>query len=68
LDVVFLDEFGSEGSAAEGLEVLASVDEIKIKGTILNSCVPSIGKCRAIYDYDANLFDELTIRIGQYFI
>lgn len=26
---------------------------------------PSIGKCRAIYDYEANLFDELSIRVGE---
>jgi len=26
---------------------------------------PSIGRCRVIYDYDANMFDELTIRSGE---
>ena len=27
--------------------------------------VPSIGQCRALYDYTANMYDELTIRTGQ---
>jgi len=54
----FLDEFSSEGS--ENIEVF---DE-ESKATNLIS-VPSIGRCRVIYDYDANMFDELTIRTGK---
>lgn len=27
--------------------------------------VPSIGQCRALYDYTANMYDELTIRVGD---
>jgi len=38
---------------------------VAINNRQLLSDAPSIGKCRAIYDYDANLFDELTIRIGK---
>ena len=26
---------------------------------------PSVGQCRVIYDYDANMYDELTIRVGD---
>ena len=26
---------------------------------------PSVGQCRVIYDYDANMYDELTIRAGD---
>ena len=27
--------------------------------------VPSIGQCKALYDYTANMYDELTIRVGD---
>ena len=27
--------------------------------------VPSIGQCRALYDYTANMYDELTICVGD---
>ena len=28
--------------------------------------VEAMGRCKALYDYDANMYDELTIRTGEY--
>ena len=30
-----------------------------------SKAVPSIGQCRALYDFTANMYDELTIRQGD---
>ena len=56
----YTDEFSSEGSE-HNIEVFNE----DIKAVNLHA-VPSIGRCRAIYDYDANMFDELTIRTGMW--
>ncbi|CAG7820170.1 unnamed protein product [Allacma fusca] len=48
------DEFSSEAGSSDNVY---EHDEDKD--------VPSIGKCRVLYDYDKNLFDELTIRTGD---
>ena len=39
------------------------VQEIYVQENV--QAVPSIGQCKAIFDYMANMYDELTIRIGD---
>lgn len=38
------------------------VDEIYIQE---KRAVPSLGQCRVIYDYVANMYDELNIKVGD---
>ena len=49
------DEFSSEAGSSDNVYDVHDDDKD----------VPSIGKCRVVYDYDKNLFDELTIRQGK---
>jgi hypothetical protein len=54
------DEFSSEESEHTE-EVFDETEDAK--ADLINA--PSIGRCRVIYDYDSNMFDELTIRCGE---
>lgn len=61
--MTYLDEFSSQDSGCDhNTDSCGEESSTKAAPNIISS--PSIGRCRAIYDYDANLFDELTIRTG----
>ncbi len=65
-DLFTTDEFSSEGSEHNNIEEVFDVDpKTADKELINNADAPSVGKCRVIYDYDSNMFDELTIRTGK---
>ncbi|ODN01561.1 Nostrin [Orchesella cincta] len=57
------DEFSSQDSGCDHNTDSCGEESNKAPSNLISA--PSIGKCRAIYDYDANLFDELTIRTGD---
>ena len=64
------DEFSSEGEHLPEDVFEPPLPKVKDKEPELvteppPSVVPSIGRCRVIYDYDSNMFDELTIRTGM---
>ena len=52
---------GFASSAGQEENIDNEVSEIYYQATT----VPSIGQCRALYDYTANMYDELTIRVGD---
>lgn len=62
--LVNLDEFSSQDSGCDHNTDSCGEESNKAPSNLITA--PSIGKCKAIYDYDANLFDELTIRIGMF--
>lgn len=52
-----------QSEATQRDSVDKAVDEIIVRQRTMSS--GSVGRCTAIYDYDANLEDELTIRVGD---
>ena len=68
------DEFSSQGSDGEvsshsvitrsvsnGVETRSTTSSTPSSNTV----VPSVGKCRALYSYAANMYDELSIQPGD---
>lgn len=57
----FLDEFSSQGSERDY--------QSSVTYPVISECgestTPSIGQCRALYGYEANLYDELTLQPGK---
>lgn len=57
---IFTDEFSSQSDSSADL-----TDIMKNDSTDAPAQTPSIGKCRALYTYEARLNDELTLSPGK---
>lgn len=55
----------SEKSSSTHSEASNGVAHFQPAVESLPSTPPVLGRCSALYDYDANLYDELTIRQGS---
>ena len=68
------DEFSSQGSDRDyqnnvnGHEETSNVDGKEFVQTVNPATVQASGRCKALYDYDANMYDELTIRTGVFIL
>lgn len=68
--MIIADEFSSQGSDRD---YQTAVTEDNLDSGIKDGTyyarplesVPTVGRCKALYDYEANMYDELTIRTGQ---
>ena len=64
------DEFSSQGSDRDYQNTVHAEDAAdagisdKFFVQPLPATVQASGRCKALYDYDANMYDELTIRTG----
>ncbi|XP_071513677.1 uncharacterized protein Nost isoform X3 [Panulirus ornatus] len=68
--MIIADEFSSQGSDRDYQTVVTedNVDSGTKDGVYYAnplSSAPTGGRCKALYDYEANMYDELTIRTGD---
>ncbi|XP_042220680.1 nostrin-like isoform X1 [Homarus americanus] len=64
------DEFSSQGSDRDYQTAMTedNVDSGTKDGVYYArplSSAPTVGRCKALYDYEANMYDELTVRTGD---
>lgn len=70
--MIIPDEFSSQGSDRD-YQTAVTEDNVdsSTKDSVYYanplSSAPTVGRCKALYDYEANMYDELTIRTGQLF-
>ncbi|KAK8740521.1 hypothetical protein OTU49_002952 [Cherax quadricarinatus] len=68
--MIIADEFSSQGSDRDYQTTMTedNVDSGTKDGVYYAhplASAPSVGRCKALYDYEANMYDELTIRTGD---
>jgi hypothetical protein len=62
-----LDEFSSQASDDKDFGVvMPAIGETAENED--NEIYPNLGQCRALYDYAANLCDELNLTTGNFFL